>query len=106
MNKTFNLPVHSRRHFLTRASQGLGAVAVASLLKQDSLQAAPQRGILQKLPLPPKAKRVIWLTMAGGPSHLETFDPKPKLAELLSSILKCPFRSSRAIGEAAIDLIN
>ena len=40
------------------------------------------RGVIAKLPLPQKAKRVIWLTMAGGPSHLETFDPKPKLAEM------------------------
>ena len=39
-------------------------------------------GVLGKLPLPQRAKRVIWLTMAGGPSHLETFDPKPKLAEM------------------------
>ena len=46
------------------------------------LQAAPTRGVLSSLPLPQKAKRVIWLTMAGGPSHLETFDPKPKLAEM------------------------
>jgi hypothetical protein len=40
------------------------------------------RGVLDPLPLRPKAKRVIWLSMAGGPSHLETFDSKPKLAEL------------------------
>ena len=39
-------------------------------------------GVLGAPPLPQKAKRVIWLTMAGGPSHLETFDPKPKLAEM------------------------
>ncbi len=44
--------------------------------------AAPVAGVLTSLPIPPKAKRVIWLTMAGGPSHLETFDPKPKLAEM------------------------
>jgi hypothetical protein len=40
------------------------------------------RGVLGAVPLPQRAKRVIWLTMAGGPSQLETFDPKPKLAEL------------------------
>ncbi len=39
-------------------------------------------GVLTPPPLPQKAKRVIWLSMAGGPSHLETFDHKPKLAEL------------------------
>lgn len=40
------------------------------------------QGVFDRLPLRQKAKRVIWLSMAGGPSHLETFDPKPKLAEL------------------------
>jgi hypothetical protein len=43
---------------------------------------ASLRGVLGTLPLKQKARRVIWLGMAGGPSHLETFDPKPKLAEL------------------------
>jgi hypothetical protein len=38
--------------------------------------------VIHPLHCQPKAKRVIWLTMAGGPSHLETFDPKPKLAEM------------------------
>jgi hypothetical protein len=70
----------NRRAFLGRTSQGLGAVALASLMNEA--KAAPSRGVLGALPLPQKAKRVIWLTMAGGPSHLETFDPKPKLAEM------------------------
>ena len=51
-------------------------------MRPAQLKAAPARGVLSSLPLPPKAKRVIWLTMAGGPSHLETFDYKPKLAEM------------------------
>ena len=72
----------SRRAFLGTNSQGLGAVALASLLNPRLMQSAPSHGLLQNLPLPQKAKRVIWLTMAGGPSHLETFDPKPKLAEM------------------------
>jgi hypothetical protein len=46
------------------------------------LWAKAPRGALGKLPLPQKATRVIWLTMAGGPSHLETFDPKPKLTQM------------------------
>ena len=69
-----------RRLFLGRAAQGLGAVALANVA--GSAVAAPQKGVLETLPIPPKAKRVIWLTMAGGPSHLETFDPKPKLVEM------------------------
>ncbi|MDB6138949.1 MAG: hypothetical protein JWO94_2021 [Verrucomicrobiaceae bacterium] len=72
----------SRRAFLARSSHGLGAVALASLLRPQGLHAASSQGMLSSLPLPQKAKRVIWLTMAGGPSHLETFDPKPKLAEM------------------------
>jgi hypothetical protein len=72
----------SRRAFLSRTAQGLGAAALGSLLNPRSLHAATSHGILQNLPLPQKAKRVIWLSMAGGPSHLETFDPKPKLGEM------------------------
>jgi hypothetical protein len=72
----------TRRAFLGRASQGVGGVALASLLHTDCAQAASGRGALTSLPLPQRARRVIWLTMAGGPSHLETFDPKPKLAEM------------------------
>ena len=72
----------NRRVFLGKASQGIGAVALASIAQKAPLHAAPTSGVLGALPLPQKAKRVIWLSMAGGPSHLETFDPKPKLAEM------------------------
>jgi hypothetical protein len=75
----------TRRAFLGRTSQGVGALALSSLLSPSILQAAPAlpgRGVIHPLPLRQKAKRVIWLSMAGGPSHLETFDPKPKLAEM------------------------
>ncbi len=71
----------TRRAFLGRATQGLGSVALASLLQPQLLNAA-SRGVLGPLPFPQKAKRVIWLTMAGGPSQLELFDHKPKLAEM------------------------
>jgi hypothetical protein len=74
----------ARRAFLGRSSQGLGAAALAALAAPHSpvATAAPLRGVLGATELPRKAERVIWLSMAGGPSHLETFDPKPKLAEL------------------------
>src|ERR1041385_4736460 len=80
----------TRRAFLGRASQGVGALALASLINPLLLRAAsdpaPRQkkwtGIINPPDYPPKAKRVIWLTMAGGPSHLETFDYKPKLAEM------------------------
>jgi hypothetical protein len=69
----------TRRAFLGKTAQGVGGVALASLLGPGAIGAP---GVLSRLPLPQKAKRVIWLSMAGGPSQLETFDPKPKLAEM------------------------
>ena len=73
----------SRRAFLGRTAQGLGSLALTSLLRASSAHAgAGSRGVIASPDLPQKAKRVIWLTMAGGPSQLETFDPKPKLAEM------------------------
>lgn len=73
----------SRRTFLRQSAYGLGAAALGSLLKPSMLSAAhPNGGIIDPLHLPGRAKRVIQLTMAGGPSHLETFDYKPKLAEI------------------------
>jgi hypothetical protein len=67
----------SRRAFLGRAGLGVGSLALSALLRPDlfGARAAPPHHA-------PKAKRVIYLYMAGGPSHLETFDYKPKLAEL------------------------
>ena len=80
-----DLSTLTRRAFLGRSTQGLGALALANLVATKSLGAAktqPMRGVFNPQPLPQRAKRVIWLGMAGGPSHLETFDPKPKLAAL------------------------
>ena len=76
-----SISAQTRRAFLGRTAQGLGSVALAALLQPQLLNAA-SRGVLGTLPLPQKAKRVIWLTMAGGPSQLELFDHKPKLAEM------------------------
>jgi len=76
-----SISAQTRRAFLGRTTQGLGSVALASLLQPQLLNAA-SRGVLGPLPFPQKAKRVIWLTMAGGPSQLELFDHKPKLAEM------------------------
>src|SRR5437764_13553303 len=81
----------NRRAFLGRVSQGVGSLALASLVNPALLRAAAIKapaktdkwtGVVNPLHFPPKARRVIWLTMAGGPSHLETFDYKPKLAEM------------------------
>jgi hypothetical protein len=76
----------TRRAFLTGTATGLGAVALSTILDRQSAAAEPAgnkwRGVVNPLDHPAKAKRVIWLTMAGGASHLETFDWKPKLAEM------------------------
>jgi len=73
----------SRRTFLNRFGMGLGGMALANLLNPARMFAATSgadRGILDgKLHFPAKAKRVIYLFMAGGPSQLETFDYKPLL---------------------------
>ena len=74
----------SRRGFLNRFGMGLGGLALANLLSPANLfsAAAPKldRGILNgQLHFPAKAKRVIYLFMAGGPSQIETFDYKPLL---------------------------
>ncbi len=77
----------SRRTFLGRGAAGLGVVALNALLG-PRLSAAAQttarssNGVVNPLDVAPRAKRVIFLYQAGGPSHLETFDYKPKLAEL------------------------
>ncbi|MBI3681349.1 MAG: DUF1501 domain-containing protein [Acidobacteria bacterium] len=74
-----------RRTFLGRGIAGLGLVALNTLLERrlpagDS-NAARQRGVVHPLHHPAKAKRIIFLYQAGGPSHLETFDFKPALAQ-------------------------
>ena len=77
--------VASRRTFLKQSGVGLGSLALTTLLAQDGFGGTPLRGVpgLAGLPHhPPKVKRVIFLCMAGGPSHLETFDEKPTLAAM------------------------
>ncbi|MBX7166139.1 MAG: DUF1501 domain-containing protein [Pirellulales bacterium] len=76
----------TRRWFFERCALGLGTMALSSLLNEGAAgpaQAAPVTGADPLLPRPPhfapKAKRVIYLFMAGAPSHLELFDYKPAL---------------------------
>ncbi len=72
-----------RRRFWQESCCGLSGLALASLL-HDSLRAADATSPLSPKPshFEAKAKSVIFLFMAGGPSHIETFDPKPLLNEL------------------------
>ena len=73
----YNL-ISSRRDFLYGLSASLGAVALSDLIAADTK--APL-GIKEPMH-PPRAKACIMLFMEGGPAHMDTFDPKPKLTEL------------------------
>src|SRR5579884_840267 len=83
----------SRRSFLGRSALGIGSMALASLLNPvrasasaiaNTAGSSPGQylGVVNPRHFIPKAKRVIYLYMSGGPSHLETLDYKPKLAEM------------------------
>ncbi len=73
----------TRRAFLGRTSGGLGLAALAGLCQSEATAAEGLAAGIDGTPhYPVKAKRVIFLCMAGGPSHLESFDFKPKLKEM------------------------
>ena len=75
---------HSRREFLNRFGLGLGSIALGHLLHPLRAFGQPpsvDHGLLGQPHFPPRARRVIYLFMAGGPSQLETFDYKPLLNE-------------------------
>src|SRR5438132_3490201 len=87
MDQRDPLLLQTRRHFFRDCAVGLGSMALASLLKNGKLDAATAPQLVNPLaPRPshfaPKAKSVIYLFMAGGPSQLELFDPKPVLNNL------------------------
>ncbi len=79
----------TRRHFFQQCQMGLGAVALSAMLRGESVGADKPKGSARaRNPMAPKkphfkprAKNVIYLFQAGGPSHIELFDPKPKLYE-------------------------
>ncbi len=102
----------ARRHFLRDCRVGLGAMALGSLLAAEKCRAEP-RNATEVVPysaaggpaadplaprpphFAPKAKSVIFLFMAGGPSQLELFDPKPKLQELDGQVIPESFVATK-----------
>lgn len=79
----------ARRWFIEQCGVGLGAIALNHLFAQTGYATSPQAGnpLAPKKPhFAPKAKRVIFLFMAGGPSHIELFDNKPALAKFDGSL--------------------
>ena len=93
----------ARRTFLKRSSISLGSAALASVLSSThATTAAPMSATTPAVfPLhkPAKAKRVIFLCMAGGPSHLETLDYKPKLAEMHGKPMPESFTKGQPIAQ-------
>src|SRR2546421_2008865 len=92
----------TRRQFFGRSARGLGAVALASLLNKNLFadSAAPIHGTFGALPqlhFAPKAKRVIYLFQSGAPSHIDLYDPKPKLKELTGKELPKSVRGDQRI---------
>jgi hypothetical protein len=77
----------SRREFLLHAGGGFGGIALASLLQDEAISSSGTPHSALRTPhskaphFEPKAKRVIWLFMHGGPSHVDLFDPKPDLTK-------------------------
>ncbi|HLJ91639.1 MAG TPA: DUF1501 domain-containing protein [Gemmataceae bacterium] len=121
--------LRSRREFLFQAGGGFGALALSCLLHRDGLLMAAETATSLANPLAPKpphfpakAKAVIFLFMEGGPSHLDTFDPKPELTRLHGQKLPASFgtvitpmgtggntllaskRAFRKVGESGIEV--
>src|SRR5256885_12787000 len=101
-----------RRSFLGAAARGIGSVALASLIDPSLVLGAPAtttastkhspdhwQGVINPLHFAPKAKRVIHLYMAGGPSHLETLDYKPKLTEMTGKPMPESFTKGQPIAQ-------
>src|SRR5262249_9292542 len=94
----------TRRAFLTRSTTGLGAIALGALFRRDLFGATPAtapslkpKGALPSVHFAPKAKRVIYLFQSGAPSHIDLFDPKPKLAQMTGEELPPSVRMGQRI---------
>ena len=111
------LPLLSRRDLLFKGANGFGALALASLL-QDRVTAQQPSPLAPRPPhYPAKARSVIFLYMDGGPSQMDTFDPKPRLAREhgrrmsgrveptqfnnIGTVMQCPWRF-RQYGQSGI----
>ena len=92
-----------RRTFLTR---GAGLAALQSLLLRAAPATLASKGMVNPLHHEPKAKRVIFLYQAGGPSHLETFDHKPTLAKMHGQGMPDSFTKGQQIAQLQGQKLN
>lgn len=93
-NSLTSLQEVTRRHFFERCGIGVGSIALSSLLAE----AAPRSSnpLAPRQPhVAPRAKSIIYLFMAGGPSQLELFDYKPKLAELAGQPIPASYTAGK-----------
>ena len=72
-------PITTRRDMLKKTAQGFGAVALTALMAEEAKSSPTSRGLSRAPHYPPRARSVIFLYMDGGPSQVDTFDPKPRL---------------------------
>src|SRR5881394_3578795 len=89
--------LYTRRDFLLRAGAGFGGLALSFLLHQENAHASTEPSAANPLSARPqhfaaKAKSVIFCFMEGGPSHLDTFDPKPLVNRLAGQRIPDSFR--------------
>lgn len=106
----------NRRHFFSRLSTGIGAAALGSLLNPSLLSGNEGEGSIGSMALgkphfTPKAKRVIYLFMAGGPSQMDLLDYKPTLAKLHGQELPSSVRMGQRItgmtsNQSAFPVVN
>ena len=88
----------TRRFFLGKAATGLGGMALASLLNKNLFAAESTSNGLPGIPhFAPKAKRVIYLFMSGGPSHHDLWDYKPKMQEMFGKQLPDKIRDGQRV---------
>ena len=117
-------PLPGRRQFLRQAGGGAGMIALASVLAEQAKAAPVDGGPLAAQPtsFPPRARRVIWLFMHGGPSHVDLLDPKPDLVryagqpvpesfgkvmtrrDVAKTPLMAPVRPFRPRGESGLEI--
>jgi hypothetical protein len=90
---------YNRRTFLGQGLTGLGTIALSRLLGAEIASSPAPK-------IQPKVKRVIFLSMAGGPSHLETFDFKPKLRELHGKPMPESFTKGQQLAQLQGKVLN
>ena len=100
MTSPFYSPSFSRRDLLRRSALGMGSLALGELLGSDGLLASENPLMARGGHFPGKAKRVIHFFLNGGPSHVDTFDPKPSLTKYAGKPLANTLTTERKTGAA------